>query len=713
MRALLALAALLIWLGGWEIATLYAAARLDPASLGAPLWAHGSWVLYRPWCWWSWHVAFGSAAPAFFDVVDRIGYGAMLLSLVPAAAARRLAKQKPESDLHGSAQWAETSTVRAVGLGEEGVVLCQTSDAAYHSVLKNGDRAWVMDKPGELVADNSSGHVLCFAPTGQGKGGPVVGTLLAWRHSAVINDPKGELWEITAGWRRKFSHVLRFEPTSSTSVKYNPLFAIPRGRGDVREAQNIAEALVPKDEKGRRDHWQLTAYKLLVGAILHVLYAGEKKDLRGVLELLTDPGRTIRETLDIMMRTPHLGDRPHPQVVSAARAALNKSDNELSGVVSTAETCLDLWLDPLVAENTSSSDFSAEQLNSLPQPVSLYLVVPAADIERLRPLIRLMVIQIGNRLTRTIERTPSAAPAAAAQRGMWQRIARSPLMLWRRVKSALQVAQHICAGGSKQRLLIILDEFPLLGYLPWIESAIAFLRGYKIKLFLIVQSLNQLEKVYGPNHAFIDNSWARMTFTSFDERTAERISNLLGKRTVVQEQTSRTRKPGALFAQSINESTHYTPRPLMTAGELLTLPYDEVILFAGGVHPYLGTKLQYFLHPAFIARANLPRPDSTREQMAELPRPLPASDWRGLSPIEPWPKPVAPVAGVPVVDAAQQMQAAQDQGPQEFFGADALAAGVLPYADVPDLEEDRFGALFEEAMESELLQPQDEHEVSA
>jgi type IV secretion system protein VirD4 len=604
----------------------------------------------------------------------------MALSLFPVAFVR--GRSKPaESDLHGSAKWADTATVREAGLGEVGVVVCQTSEARYHRELKDGEPRWVMDSPGALVADNSSGHVLCFAPTGQGKGGPVIGTLLAWLHSVVAYDPKGELWQITAGWRRLFSHVLRFEPTSETSVKYNPLFAIPRGRGDVREAQNIAEVLVPKDEKGKRDHWQLTAYKLLVGAILHVLYAGEKKDLRGVLELLSDPQRSIRETLEMMLKTPHLGDRPHPQVVSASRAALNKSDNELSGVVSTAETCLDLWLDPLIAENTASSDFCAEQLNSLGTPVSLYLVVPAADIERLRPLIRLMVIQIGNRLTRHVDIPGTGAVKPKGLRGLWQRIC-----------SALRVVQHAAKGGSKQRLLIILDEFPLLGYLPWIESAIAFLRGYKIKLFLIVQSLNQLEKVYGPNHAFLDNSWVRFTYTSFDDRTAERISNLLGKRTVVQTQVSKTRKAGAFWAQSYNESQQYTARPLKTAGELLTLPYDEVIVFAGGVPPYQGTKLQYFLHPLFVARANLPRPDSTREQLAELPRPLPAIEWRGLAPI------------TAVTSAAAAAPTAPQQNLQpalEFFGADALA-DVEPYADAP-FHDDEEAALLDasEAQEAE------------
>lgn len=71
-----------------------------------------------------------------------------------------------------------------------------------------------------------------------------------------------------------------------------------------------------------------------MGAILHVLYAEPDKTLAGVAAFLSDPRRPIETTLRAMMATPHLGERPHPVVVAAARELLNKSENERSGVLS-------------------------------------------------------------------------------------------------------------------------------------------------------------------------------------------------------------------------------------------------------------------------------------------------------------------------------------------------------------------------------------------
>src|SRR5262252_3247571 len=85
---------------------------------------------------------------------------------------------------------------------------------------------------------------------------------------------------------------------------------------------------------------------------LHVLYAETDKTLAGVANFLSDPRRPIGTTLRAMMTTSHLGDRPHPVVASAARELLNKSENERSGVLSTAMSFLGLYRDPIVAKVT-------------------------------------------------------------------------------------------------------------------------------------------------------------------------------------------------------------------------------------------------------------------------------------------------------------------------------------------------------------------------
>ena len=159
---------------------------------------------------------------------------------------------------------------------------------------------------------------------------------------------------MTAGWRARFGRVLLFDPTNAASAAYNPLLEVRRGEWEVRDVQNIADVLVdPEGALERRNHWEKTSHSLLVGAILHVLYAEPDKTLAGVANFLSDPRRPIETTLRAMMTTPHLGERGvHPVIASSARELLNKSDNERSGVLSTAMSFLGLYRDPVVATVT-------------------------------------------------------------------------------------------------------------------------------------------------------------------------------------------------------------------------------------------------------------------------------------------------------------------------------------------------------------------------
>jgi type IV secretion system protein VirD4 len=205
-----------------------------------------------------------------------------------------------------------------------------------------------------------------------------VPTLLTWPASTIIHDIKGENWEITAGLRARVGRVLLFDPTNQNSTAYNPLLEVRRGISEVRDVQNVADVLVdPEGSLERRYHWEKTSHSLLVGAILHALYAEADKTLAGVANLLSDPRRPIGKTLKVMMTTAHLGSAgPHPVIASAARELLNKSDNERSGVLSTAMSFLGLYRDPVVAQVTSRSDWRIRDLVEGSRPATLYLVVP-------------------------------------------------------------------------------------------------------------------------------------------------------------------------------------------------------------------------------------------------------------------------------------------------------------------------------------------------
>src|SRR3546814_14771282 len=87
-------------------------------------------------------------------------------------------------------------------------------------------------------------------------------------------------WQLTARWRQRFSHCLLFNPTDPRSARYNPLLEVRKGPYEVRDVQNIGDILVdPEGALERRTHGGTTSHSLLVGALLHVLTAEQKKTL--------------------------------------------------------------------------------------------------------------------------------------------------------------------------------------------------------------------------------------------------------------------------------------------------------------------------------------------------------------------------------------------------------------------------------------------------
>ncbi|HRO79946.1 MAG TPA: IncP-type conjugal transfer protein TraG, partial [Alicycliphilus denitrificans] len=426
---------------------------------------------------------------------------------------------------------------------------------------------------------------------------------------------------------------------------YNPLLEVRRGAHEVRDVQNIADILVdPEGALEKRNHWEKTSHALLVGAILHVLYAGEDKTLRGVANFLSDPASPFELTLHRMMTTHHLGDGPHPVVASAAREVLNKSDNERSGVLSTAMSFLGLYRDPTVAEVTSRCDWRIADLIAAEHPVSLYLVVPPSDISRTKPLIRLILNQIGRRLTESLDGS----------------------------------------DGIKRRhkLLLMLDEFPALGRLDFFETALAFMAGYGIRSFLIAQSLNQIDKAYGQNHSILDNCHVRVTFATNDERTAKRISETLGTATELRAQRNYAGHRLAPWLGHLMVSRQETARPLLTPGEVMQLPPDESVVMVSSLPPIKAKKLRYYTDANFKCRV-LPPPSLADGHYADVP-PSRLDDWSGLA------LPAVPVA--PVADAAEGFAAASDGGPRrqpELTEAVAYDPGLAaPSTDLALLDDD-------------------------
>lgn len=589
----------IVVLGTWG-ATQWTAAQLGyQLRLGTPWFDFLGLPIYHPWRifeWWYWFEAY---APRVFLRGGAIAAASGLIACcVAIAMSIWRARQSKLVTTYGSARWAVRYEILRAGLASPTGVFLGSKDETY-------------------LRHDGPEHVMAFAPTRSGKGvGLVIPTLLTWSGSAVIHDIKGENWQLTAGWRARFSHCLLFNPTDPLSAAYNPLLEVRRGAHEVRDVQNIADILVdPEGALERRNHWEKTSHALLVGAILHVLYAGHDKTLRGVANCLSDPACPFETTLHRMMLTKHLGGSPHPVVASAAREVLNKSDNERSGVLSTAMSFLGLYRDPTVAQVTSRCDWRIADLISAENPVSLYLVVPPSDISRTKPLIRLILNQIGRRLTESLDGSDGIA--------------------------------------RRHRLLMMLDEFPALGRLDFFESALAFMAGYGLRAFLIAQSLNQIDKAYGSNHSILDNCHVRIAFATNDERTAKRISEMLGTATELRAQRNYAGHRLAPWLGHLMVSRQETARPLLTPGEVMQLPPDDAVVMASGHPPIRAKKLRYYQDVNFKRRVIKAPALVAAERYHDAPAQR-EDDWSGLS--------VPETPRAPGVHVDQYGEAASDEG---------------------------------------------------
>jgi len=552
-------------------------------ELGTPWFRLFGLSVYLPPAFFWWWYFYDAYAPGIFVQGAFIAASGGIISIAVAIGMSVWrAREAKKVETYGSARWAEMPEVKAAGLLDgDGVVLGRYD---RHYLRHNGPE-----------------HVLCFAPTRSGKGvGLVVPSLLTWPGSAIVHDIKGENWQLTAGFRARHGRVLLFDPTNAKSSAYNPLLEVRRGEWEVRDVQNITDILVdPEGSLEKRNHWEKTSHALLVGAILHVLYAEEDKTLAGVAAFLSDPKQPIESTLAAMMKTAHLGEAgPHPVIASAARELLNKSDNERSGVLSTAMSFLGLYRDPVVAEVTHRCDWRINDIVDDNRPTTLYLVVPPSDINRTKPLIRLILNQVGRRLTEDLQ-----------------------------------------AKADRHRLLLMLDEFPALGRLDFFESALAFMAGYGLKSFLIAQSLNQIEKAYGVNNSILDNCHVRVSFATNDERTAKRVSDALGTATEMKAMKNYAGHRLSPWLGHLMVSRSETARPLLTPGEIMQLPSTDEIIMLAGTPPIRAKKARYYEDIRFKERI-LPPPVLAIPKQARLDDwtmlPIPARPPRtGAKPVPP------------------------------------------------------------------------------
>jgi len=587
------LAAILInWTVTQHVARLFGyAPGLGPSWLGN---------IYAPWAWliwWTrWHWA-EQLEPLWELCLRQAAYplfGAGALAAGSVIVARYLVSDDTP-DLHGSARWANAREVWATGfLARVHVLpLWLRRRLIRAGLLKAPPRrdgiylgAWRQRGRVHYLRDCGPSNVLVEAPTRAGKGvNTIVPTLLAWPHSALIHDFKRELWPLTAGARRhKGSLCFKFDPANpeDPGIRYNPLAEVrlrtPYETGDV---QNLVEILADPEGRGfgSDSHWVQAGKALLTGAILHVLYAEPAKTLRGVIGLLSDPEAAILDTLNRIMTAEHdpegkmgwhtrrgVPTRTHPIVAESMREVLDKAEKERSAVVSEVVKRLPLYRDPLIDAATATSDFRIDDLVNHQQPASLYLVVPWESRDRLKPLTRLIINQIVRRLTAKLE-----------------------------FRDGRPVSPH------RRPLLLMLDEFGLLGRFEVFAEAMSHMAGFGLRACLAVQSFSQIYEAYGRHETITSNCDTVVRFTPNKIETAEEISRQIGQTSVRHQHRTQSGGGGSVSEPEVG-------RPLMTPDEVRRMSTREVLIFARGQRPIRAPLLEYHALPYFKRLAEIGPP---------------------------------------------------------------------------------------------------------
>lgn len=455
-----------------------------------------------------------------------------------------------ERQLHGSARFATTGEIRKAGLlGSTGII-----------VGKLGDR--FLQFPGQQF-------VLLAAPTRSGKGvSVVIPNLLNWPDSCVVLDIKLENFLLTSGYRARHGQkVFLFNPYAEDGAthRWNPLDGISRNPNlRVGDLLTLATSLYPSNPTDKDAFWADSARNLFLGLALMVMESPDLPLTLGeILRQSSGNGRDLKTHLSesIAARLAS-GDALSADCLEALGRFLSASDNTLANIVSSFTAPLVSFANPLVDAATSASDFDIGRIRD--DRMTLYIGIQPNRLADAALLLNVFFSQLINVNTKEL---PSK-------------------------------------GQHPYPCLLILDEFPALGKIGIIARANAFIAGYGLRLLTIIQSVAQLEGVYGQHDArtLITNHAMQILFTPREQRDANAYSEMLGTYTVGSASKGRSVNRGWGAGGSTSETISDQKRALLLPQELKALPDDEQVILLENTAPIRAQKARYFEDRAFAAR---------------------------------------------------------------------------------------------------------------
>jgi type IV secretion system protein VirD4 len=419
-------------------------------------------------------------------------------------------------------------------------------------VLGRHNRDWLMVRP--LPEQRELGGMLVVGRPRSGKGLLAVTQLLgAWEHhSAVCTDLKGELHAATAGWRVQHGKIVVLDPTG-VGHRFDPLAERETEDDLYRAAQDILHV----DGEGDGQ-----AFTERAASMLAALFVAAKREdipcLPYARELIRQGLRAAGARLDQI-------DPLLCQQLIADR--LYEADWESRFLTGSWQTLVSrTW--PLLTERVvrtfGGSDFRPADLLG-EEPISVYLRLTERDMRGLKPLLKLV---------------------------------------WETLLGEL-VAHYDRAGGvGCNPVLLLLDEAARFA-VPSLPEYAATVPGRGLSLWVAVQSLSQLDGVYGRAGALAlrEALESHVYYRPSDLATAQFLEDRLGEVSAYARSVSKGQDGGRS-----SEGRSERPVPLLVAQEILQLPADQVVLFHRDRPPAREQRADWRLVPALAARNALPTP---------------------------------------------------------------------------------------------------------
>jgi len=445
----------------------------------------------------------------------------------------------------------------------------------------NGTILGIVDK--QIVYQNNSTkpnrNIFVVGGPGSYKTQSVVITNLfnETENSIVVTDPKGELYEKTAGIKLAQGyqvHVVNFA-NMAHSDRYNPFDYIQR---DI-QAETVATKIVQSENaEGKKDVWFSTQRQLLKALILFVMNhrAPDQRNLAGVTQVLQENDVEAEEKgADSPLDTLFLELTMTDPARRAYELGFKKAKGEMkASIIESLLATISKFVDQEVADFTSFSDFDLKEIGN--DKVVLYVIIPVMD-NTYESFINLFFSQLFDELYK------------------------------------LAADHH---AKLPHQVDFILDEFVNLGKFPKYEEFLATCRGYGIGVTTICQTLTQLQALYGKDKAesILGNHAVKICLNAANDVTAKYFSDLLGKSTVKVETGSESTSHSKEESHSKSDSYSYTSRSLMTPDEIMRMPDTQSILIFSNQRPIKATKaFQFKLFPGADHLVELKQNDYTSE----------------------------------------------------------------------------------------------------